>query len=90
MTVVVAGVGALFGGDVVGEVGLVLQYKTDRLSWEFVHIFVLTSFAPRPIEPDELGLVALEGCLRPTFKPTLTTLRLLGIHIPNASQTQTG
>ena len=66
-----------------------LQCKTGRPFWEFVHVSVMNCPAPGPIEPNGLGSVALEGHLKPTFSSTLTTLSILGIHIPNASQMQT-
>ena len=87
LTVVVAGVGVLFGGHVVG-VDFAPWHRTDRPTLEIVH--VLTCPTPGPIEPNWLGPIALEGHLRPTFKPTLPTHSILGIHIPNTSQMQTG
>ena len=65
-------------------------HKTDRLYWEFVHVSVLTCPVPGPIEPNGLGLVALGDHLRPTFKPTLPTHSILGIHILDASWMESG
>ena len=57
---------------------MVQNTQTDLV----VHPYLgLTCPAPGPIEPNGLGPVALEGRLKPTFKPTLPTHSFLGIHI---------
>ena len=77
--IVVVGGWCPIGGHV-GVGALVLQCKTDRLTFEVGLCLNLSYFAPGPKEPLELGPVAcpvLKSHLRLTFRLTLP-LNILG------------
>ena len=83
------GVGVLFGGHVVGEDGLHATAKNRQTN---LGVFLCLGLdlpctqTQKTKEARSCSIsLALEGCLKPTFTPTLPTFSVLGIHIPDAS-----
>ena len=75
------GVGVLLAGMWGGWTCTAAQNRLDRLTLEVGIYLDLSCLAPGPKEPLRLGLVAcpsFKSRLRPTFRPTLLTLKCPG------------